>query len=101
FEGTQPPWHALVQSLIDRPGVEEVDVIEDTRIAPQIQTIGDKAVTIQVELFDRAVVVTYNRLNLSESDLSSAIKASGFGVQAPEQLSRVGGQIVIPRDVTD
>jgi hypothetical protein len=100
FEGAQPPWPALVQNLAQRAGIEEVEVVEEIHLAPRAQSVAGQSVTVQAEQFERAVLVTYNRLNLSEADLAGVIAASGFGVRAPERLGRVGRQINIPRDVT-
>ena len=56
--------------------------------------------TFYVEQFERAVLVTYNQLNTSDRDLAGILTASGFVVQPPERLGRVGKHIIIPRDVT-
>jgi hypothetical protein len=100
FEGAQPPWAALVQNLTQHVGVEEVEVVEEIHLAPRAQTVGGQSVTLQVEEFERAILVTYNQLNMSDRDLAGIITASGFAVGPPERIGRVGKQIIIPRDVT-
>ena len=62
--------------------------------------IGRRRVTLHVERFERAILVTYNQLNTSARELAGIITASGFAIRAPERLGRVGKQIIIPRDVT-
>lgn len=93
--GTQPPWSALVRDLTARVGVEDVKVVEETRLVPQAQPVGDP---VYVEQFEPAVVVTYNQMNVGTGDLVARLKALGFDSH-PERIGRVGKQIVIPRDV--
>src|SRR5215813_14119802 len=97
--GTQPPWSALVRNLTARVGVEDVKVVEETHLVPQAHTVDGQTVTVYVEQFERAVVVTYNQMNVSAGDLISIMATSGFHVSQPERIGRVGKQIVIPRDV--
>jgi hypothetical protein len=101
FEGAQPLWAALVQNLTRHVGVEEVEVVEEIHLVPRAQTVGAQSVTLHVEQFERAIIVTYNQLNMSAGDLAGIITASGFTVRPPERLGRVGRQIIIPRDVTE
>ena len=56
-------------------------------------------VTVYVEQFERAVVVTYNQMNIGAGDLSKIMTDSGLSASQPERIGRVGKQIVIPRDV--
>ena len=100
FDGAQPPWAALVGLLTRHIGVEEVEVVEEVHITPQAKTVEGQSVTIHIEQFERAVLVTYNQLNISDGDLADIITASGCAVRPPERLGRVGRQIIIPRDVT-
>jgi hypothetical protein len=65
-----------------------------------VQTVKGQSVTLHVEQFARAVLVTYHQLHLSDVDLAAIITAAGFAVQPPQRLGRVGRQIIIPRDVT-
>ena len=53
-----------------------------------------------VEQFERAILVTYNQLNILASALASVMTASGFVVRPPERTGRVGAEIIIPRNVT-
>ena len=97
--GTQLPWSALVRNLTERVGVEDVKVVEEVHLVPQAQTVDGQMVTVYVEQFERAVVVTYNQMNVGTGDLISIMAAAGFGARQPERIGRVGKQIVIPRDV--
>jgi hypothetical protein len=96
---TQPLWSRLVRDLTACVGVEDVKVVEEIRLVPQAQTVGGKPVTVYVEQSERAVVVTYNQLNVSAGDLASIMTAAGFDSSHPDRLGRVGKQIIIPRDV--
>lgn len=100
FAGAQPPWAALVQNLTRQVGVEEVKVVEEIRLMPQQQTLAGRPVTVHLEQFARAVIVTYNRLNVSGGDLARIMAASGFVSGHPESVGRVGKPIIIPRNVT-
>lgn len=100
FDGAQPPWAALVQNLKQHVGVEEVKVVEEIHLAPEERTIGRRRVTLHVERFERAVIVTYNQFNVKAGVVAGIITASGFAVGPPERFGRVGRQITIPRDVT-
>jgi hypothetical protein len=81
FNGPKPPWPALVQRLTRTVGVEEV------RLSEEIQKVA-------------AILVTYNRLNVTAEDLMRLMTAEGFAPLPPERLGLVGTQIVIPRDLT-
>ena len=100
FEGDQPPWAGLVRNLTQHVGVEQVKVVEKIDYALEERMIGRRRVSLHVERFERAIIVTYNQLNTSDGDLAGIITASGFAVRPWETLSRVGKQIIIPRDVT-
>ena len=98
FSGPQPPWATLTRSLRERVGIETVTVVETVHLAPESRTVGTKTFTVQVARFERAVVVTYNLLNIPTSTIQSLITSSGFVVGQPERASRVGHQITIPQD---
>ena len=100
FEGAQPPWAALVRNLTQHVGVEQVKVVEKIDYALEERMIGRRRVSLHVERFERAILVTYNQLNTSDGDLAGIITALGFAVRPWERLGRVGKQIIIPRDVT-
>jgi hypothetical protein len=100
FDGAQPPWPTLVRNLTQQVGVEEIEVVEEIRLAPRAQTVRGRSVILHIEQFERAVLVTYNQLNTNAGELAGIIAAAGFTLRAPERLSRVGRQIIIPRDVT-
>ncbi len=100
FDGAQPPWPDLVRNLTQHVGVEQVKVVEEIDYALEERMIGRRRVTLHVERFERAILVTYNQLNTSARELAGIITASGFAIRAPERLGRVGKQIIIPRDVT-
>jgi hypothetical protein len=98
FNGPQPPWAALTRSLNERVGIDMVSVVETVQLAPAARTVGNQTVTVQAERFERAVVVTYNPLNITASTIRSLITASGFVVGQEVRATRVGKQIIIPQD---
>ena len=98
FNGPQPPWAALTRSLNERVGIEAITVVETVQLAPESRTVGTKTFTVQAERFERAVVVTYNELNVTTDMIRNLMTASGFVVGQPERASRVGKPITIPQD---
>lgn len=64
-----------------------------------VQTHDGQKVTIQIERFERSVIVTYNQMNLSAEDLSDVITAADFEVCQPQNIGRVGKNIIIPPDI--
>jgi hypothetical protein len=94
--GTLPLWSKLVRDLTELVGVEAVKVVEEIRLVPQAQPVGGP---VHVEQYERAVMVTYNQMNVSAGTLASIMATSGFVVSHPERIGRVGKQIIIPRDV--
>lgn len=96
---TPPPWAALRQALRGIVGVVDVQIEEAINLAPEIQIIDDRQVTVVVEVPDRSVVVTYNELVVGESELAAHIEDAGFLVGPPAAISPIGQTIVIPPDV--
>jgi len=97
--GTHPPWADLLRDLSETLGIEDVKVVENIQLVPEEQTHDGQQVTIYVEHFERSVIVTYNRVNLSAEDLASIISDTGFEVRQPENIGRIGKKIIIPPDV--
>lgn len=96
---TQPPWSNLLINLGAHVGVEDVQIADDISVVPEQQTLQGQSVTVFIEQYDLAVVVTYNLMNVSAEDLGNVITASGFVVAQTENIGRVGKNIVIPPDV--
>jgi len=91
-----PLWAALLDALSAAVGVQDVTVVEDVALVPQQQTVGGQQVTVMVERYTRAVLVTYNRINLSAPAVAAVIAAAGFGVGPPVDGGQLGQQIIIP-----
>jgi hypothetical protein len=100
FEDGRTRWPALMQLLMRTVGVEEVRVHDEIQYALDTRIVRRQRVTVHAERFERAVLVTYNQLNVSAEDLTGLMTAAGFATRPPERLGRVGKQIVVPRDVT-
>jgi len=95
-----PRWTEVTAKLRARIGVESVIVVDDVVLTPVLQDIGDERVTVTVEVPDRALVVTYNRVNVAERELADLIETVGFKTGPPGDLGAVGRQIIIPVAVT-
>ncbi len=91
-----PPWAVLSSTLRGLLGVEDVEIVEDIQLAPQQVTVGGQTITALVEQFQRAVLVTYNRLNVTSATLATSIETAGFQVAPFADLEQVGQEIVIP-----
>jgi hypothetical protein len=95
-----PPWAAMLDMLSATVGVEGAVVAEDLALVPVLQTVGGQQVTVVVRRFARAVLVTYNRLNVSPPAVAAVITAAGFVVGPPVDSGQVGQQIIIPAAVS-
>ena len=98
FAGTAPPWTELVRRLEALVGVEDVKIVEDSEIVAEEQTLSGQTVTVNVERFTRAAIVTYNRTNLGAGQIAGVIETVGFEVAEPQRVGRVGKEIVVPLD---
>ena len=96
---TEPPWAGLLAQLGVTVGVEDVQVEEEMELVPEIQEINSEQVTVIVERFHRAVVITYNQMNTGIAELSELIANAGFEVSEPLNIGRVGKKIIIPPPV--
>jgi hypothetical protein len=93
---TVSPWAALFASLQTVLGVEDIAIEEDVQLVPQQVTVGAQKIQVLIEQFSRAVLVTYNSLNVDPAALGSTITAAGFVVQPFVQVDQLGQQIIIP-----
>ncbi|HEU0128641.1 MAG TPA: hypothetical protein VFQ48_08570 [Pseudonocardiaceae bacterium] len=91
-----PPWAALLEALSAAVGVQDVTVVEDVALVSQQQAVGGQQVTVTVERFTRAVLVTYNRINIDAPAVAEVITKAGFGVGPPADGGQLGHQIIIP-----
>jgi hypothetical protein len=91
-----PPWANLFQALLAVLGVEDVQVEEDVELVQQQVTVGGQTIAAFVEQFSRAVLVSYNRLNVTAATLASAIEALGFVTMPFVEINQIGQEIIIP-----
>jgi len=95
-----PPWPAALSALSATVGVEDAAVQERAELVKQRQTVGGQQVTVVVQRFSRALLVTYNRISVDAGALSAVIAAAGFSVGPAVDTGQLGQQIVIPPAVT-
>jgi len=95
-----PPWTAALRGLSATVGVVGATVDEQVALVPQRQTVGGQQVTVIVKSFTRAVLVTYNRLNINREQVSAVIGTAGFAVGPPADSGQLGQEIVIPPAVS-
>lgn len=91
-----PPWAVALTALVATVGVEEATVQEVADLVEQRQVVGGQQVTVVVQQFSRALLVTYNRINVDATALSAVIAAAGFTVGPPADTGQLGQEIVIP-----
>jgi hypothetical protein len=91
-----PPWAALFQKVRSMPGVEAIRVAEDIALMPQQSAVSGQTITAFTEQFSRAVLVTYNSLNVTTATIAGGIQAAGFQVAPSTDFGQVGQEIVIP-----
>jgi hypothetical protein len=94
---SQPPWADLIKQLSLVVGVENFQIIDDLQILPDKQVTSDKE-AVYVKNFQRAVVVTYNQMNVNTTTLADKIKAVGFKITEQQTIGRTGKSIIIPPD---
>jgi hypothetical protein len=91
-----PPWAALLAALAATVGVEGVTAVEESSLVEVTREIDGQRVTVQVDRFDRAVLVTHNRVNVDQPALRDVIVAAGFTAGPPVEVGQVGQRIVVP-----
>lgn len=110
---TQPPWSRLLKNLEKLVGVESVRVVENIQLVEEEKVHNGQTVQVFVEHYQRALIITYNQLNVSTSALLEAIndtlleareeleteEESYFEVGQTESIGRVGKKIIIPPDL--
>jgi len=91
-----PPWAVLFRTVGGMLGVEDVEVSEEIKLVEQKVTVGAQTINAMVERSSRAVLVTYNRLNVTADAVATTIAAAGFQVAPFSNLDQLGQEIVIP-----
>ncbi len=94
----QPPWAELLAHLPHTLGVDSVRLIEEESLTEDEMEFGGEIITVHAPHYERAVIIAYNRMNVGIDDLVSLIEAAGFDAGTPENIGRIGKQIIIPPD---
>jgi hypothetical protein len=96
-EDDTPPWAMLLRQLEAILGVERVQLVEEeVELVPRPRDFAGTRVTVLRPRYQRALIVTYNRLNVDVGELVQIISKAGLIVGQPEPIGRVGKPIVIP-----
>ncbi len=93
------PWHELLKNLSGRVGIEKVEIEDDVRLVERETEHDGGNVTYTGGHFERAVVVTFNRLNISRKSILHEIRNAGFNTGDAQEIGRVGKRIIIPPDL--
>lgn len=91
-----PPWSVLVRAVRGILGVENIQIVEEIALVPKQVSAGGQTITEFVEQFSRAVLVTYNKLNVTAATLATSIEAAGFQVAPFSDIGQVGQEIIVP-----
>jgi hypothetical protein len=92
----EPAWAELLGQLRETIGVEDVRVEEDIELVSEERELEGVTFKVNVEKFNRAVVITYNEMNIGIAELKDVIIDTDFEVIAVENIGRVGKKIVVP-----
>lgn len=95
----QPPWADLITFLSKQPGIENINIKEDVRLVQKEQKYQGKKVKVFAEQIDRFIIVVCNQMTISLKGLTDIMKAEGFEVGRPENIGRIGKEIIIPADI--
>lgn len=99
FDGMSPPWAALQRALSEKIGVESWQIVEEVQLVRELRSVNGQQVTVNAEHYNRAVIVTYNRMNVTAGELADSMADAGFEAGQPEHIGRTGKKITIPKDV--
>jgi hypothetical protein len=91
-----PPWCDLRNSLMELVGVEQVAIVDDIYLVPTDMEFAGEEVTVESERFERALIITYNRMNIDAKALLEAMASAGFTAGDPNEVGRTGKKILIP-----
>ena len=97
-EAGAAPWSELRRILEAKVGILDIQVVEEWSLWPPIPVTGEPPDHGGREHVERAVMVTFNTMNISLPALATAIEDSGFTVRQPTRIERLGKPIVIPPD---
>jgi len=97
-ETGEPPWSVLAKKLAALVGVVAYRFEDNVRLTEDTQTVAGESIPVAGQSYERAVIIDYNSLTISEEELTAAISSSGFIAGTPENRGRIGRQIIIPPD---
>ncbi|RJX31908.1 MAG: hypothetical protein C4531_06865 [Desulfurivibrio sp.] len=97
-EAGEPPWSVLAGKLSALVGVESYLFEENVLLSEDTRTVAGEAIPVASQSYERAVLIDYNSLTISATELTAAISSSGFGAGAPQHRGRIGRPIIIPPD---
>jgi hypothetical protein len=98
-ESASPPWAELRRNLIERIGVEDIAFEENYFLTSQAEMYKGQTVIVNAEQCEHAVIVTYNRLNVTAAELANIIRAAGIKVSQPVHIGMIGKNLVIPPNI--
>lgn len=108
-DGPAPPWSELRRQLSKIVGVHHIEVVDNMTLIEQEQTFLGELVTVNVPQYERALIVTYNQMNVNRESLNtlimSALTDAGFVLEValsqgePENIGRIGKRIIVPSNV--
>ncbi len=97
-EAGEPPWSVLAKKLTALVGVASYRFDDNVLLTEDTLTVAGETIAVAGQSYQRAVIIDYNRLTISEAELTAAINAAGFIAGTPENSGRIGRKIIIPPD---
>ena len=92
----EPVWSAALAALAEQVGVDGVVVEDGVTLGQERRTVDGQDVTMTAERHTRALLVTYNRVNVDPIVLAAVIKGAGLQVGTFSDSGQVGRPIIVP-----
>ncbi|MCK9296410.1 MAG: hypothetical protein M0P70_15170 [Desulfobulbaceae bacterium] len=97
-EAGEPPWSRLAASLAALVGVDSYRFAETVLLTEDSIHAAGETIPVATQSYARSVTISYNSMNITESELAAAVNAAGFTAGRPENIGRIGRQIIIAPD---
>jgi hypothetical protein len=97
-EADEPPWSQLAAGLAALIGVDAYRFAETVLLNEDSLNVAGETIPVATESYERSVIVSYNSINITEGELAAAVNATGFTAGRPENIGRIGRQIIIAPD---
>jgi hypothetical protein len=98
-DGASPPWAELRRNLIERIGVVDIVFEENYFLTSHTEMYEGQTVIVNAEQCEHAVIVTYNRFDVTATEVANSISVTGIKVSQPVTIGMIGKNLVVPPDI--